>query len=76
MRRAQRSFGDGLIAGEVADLREGWMEHADRLLDDEALVAAVYEALAKRHPRSRSRGRTCRCSSPSSPTCRSGWATI
>jgi IS5 family transposase len=57
MRRAQRSFGDGLIAGEVADLREGWMEHADRLLDDEALVAAVYEALAKRHPRSRSRGR-------------------
>jgi IS5 family transposase len=57
MRRAQRSFGDGLIAAEVADLREGWMEHADRLLDDEAMVAAVYEALAKRHPKSRSRGR-------------------
>jgi len=26
MRRAQRSFGDGLIAEEVSDLREGWME--------------------------------------------------
>lgn len=57
MRRAQRSFGDGLIAEEVKDLREGWMEHADRVLDDEAMVAAVYEALAKRHPKSRSRGR-------------------
>ena len=45
MRRAQRSFGDGLIAEEVKDLREGWMDHADRLLDDEAIVAAVYEAL-------------------------------
>ena len=39
MRRAQRSFGDGLIAEEVKDLREGWMDHADRLLDDEAVVA-------------------------------------
>src|SRR5205823_5408389 len=57
MRRAQLSFGDGLIAGEVSDLREGWMEHADRVLADEQIVAAGYEALAKRHPRSRSRGR-------------------
>jgi IS5 family transposase len=57
MRRAQRSFGDGLIAEEVKDLREGWMEHADRLLDDEAIVAAVYEALGRRHPRSLRRGR-------------------
>ena len=57
MRRAQLSFGDGLIAGEVSDLREEWMEHADRILADEQIVAAVYEALARRHPRSRSRGR-------------------
>ena len=57
LRRAQRSFGDGLIADEVKDLREGWMSHADRLLDDEAIVAAVYEALGRRHPKSRSRGR-------------------
>jgi IS5 family transposase len=57
MRRAQRSFGDGLIAEEVKDLREVWMNHADRVLDDEAIVAAVYDALGQRHPRSRSRGR-------------------
>jgi IS5 family transposase len=29
MRRAQLSFGDGLIAEEVSDLREDWMKHAD-----------------------------------------------
>src|ERR1700692_3861638 len=57
MRRAQLSFGDGLIAEEVIDLREGWMEHADRVLTDEQIVAAVYEALVRRHPKSRSRGR-------------------
>ena len=57
MRRAQLSFGDGLIAEEVSDLREDWMEHADQVLADEQMVAAVYEALAKRHPKSRSRGR-------------------
>src|SRR5205085_5742546 len=57
MRRAQLSFGDGLIAEEVSDLREDWMKHADKVLDDEQIVAAVYEALARRHPKSRSRGR-------------------
>jgi IS5 family transposase len=57
MRRVERSFGDGLIAAEVDDLREGWMAHADQVLADEALVAAVYEALGKRHPMSKSRGR-------------------
>ena len=62
MRRAQLSFGDGLIAGEVSDLREGWMEHADRVLADEQMVAAVYEALARRHPKPQpwSAGRTGR----------------
>src|SRR5271165_5145311 len=57
MRRAQRSFGDGLIDEEVKDLREVWMDHADRLLDDEAVVAAIFQALGRRHPRSRTRGR-------------------
>ena len=57
MRRAQLSFGDGLIAAEISDLREPWMEHADAVLADEALMTTVYEALAKRHPKSRSRGR-------------------
>src|ERR1700722_18569751 len=56
-RRLQRSFGDGLIADEVKDLREKWMNHADRLLDDEAIVSLVYQALGRRHPKSRSRGR-------------------
>jgi len=57
MRRRQLSFGDGLIAEEVSDLREDWMEHADAVLADEEIVAAVYEALARRHPKSRCRGR-------------------
>jgi IS5 family transposase len=57
MRPAHISFSDGLIAEEVSDLREGWMEHPDRVLADEQIVAAVYEALARRHPKSRSRGR-------------------
>jgi transposase, IS5 family len=57
MRRAQLSFGDGLIAEEVEDLREDWMNHADRILDDEAIITAVYEALGKRHHKSRSRDR-------------------
>ena len=56
-RRQQIRFGDGLIAEEVADLREDWMQHADRVLEDEQLVATVYEALARRSPKSRTRGR-------------------
>src|SRR5258705_6348570 len=56
MRRAQLSFGDGLIAEEGSDLREDWMEHAVAVLADEDIVAAVYEALARRHAKSRSRG--------------------
>ena len=57
MRRAQLKFGDHWVAEEVVDLREAWMIHADRILDDEIIVAAVYEALSKRHPKSGSRGR-------------------
>ena len=57
MRRAQLSFGDGLITAEVDDLREDWMAHGDAVLADEALMTTVYEALAKRRPKSRSRGR-------------------
>jgi hypothetical protein len=57
MRRKQLNFGDGLIADEVSDLREDWMPHADEVLADEEIVAIAYEALSKRHPKSRSRGR-------------------
>src|SRR5215472_14149494 len=57
VRRQQLHFGEGLIAEEVSDLREEWMKHADQVLEDEQLVATVYEALAKRRPKSRTRGR-------------------
>jgi IS5 family transposase len=56
-RRVQRTFGDGFVAECVADLQEAWMRHADTILDDDAVVAAVYEALGRRHPKSRTRGR-------------------
>ena len=54
--RAQRSFGDGRIAEEVKDLHEAWMKHADQVLSDRQIVAAIHEALAKRHPHSRTPG--------------------
>src|SRR6516162_7239664 len=57
MRRAQLKFSDHWVAEEVDGLREDWMKHADAILDDEAILTAVYEALSKRHPKSRSRGR-------------------
>ena len=57
MRRAQLKFSDHWVAEEVDGLREDWMKRADHILDDEAILTAVYEALAKRHPKSRSRGR-------------------
>lgn len=57
LRRAQLGFADGLIAEEVADLWEDWMWAVDQVLDDEPLLDTVYEALAKRRPYSRTRGR-------------------
>jgi transposase, IS5 family len=56
-RGAQRTFGEGWIAEEVKDLHEGWMKHAGQVLGDKEIVAPIYEALAKRHPQSRTRGR-------------------
>ena len=44
MRRAQLTFGDGLIAAEVHDLREDWMPYADEVLADEQLVMITYAA--------------------------------
>ena len=57
MRRVQRTFGDGLIEDEVKGLSEEWMIHADRVLEDRQLIAIFFEALGKRHPKSKSRGR-------------------
>jgi len=56
-RPRQRSFGEGLIEEETASLWEPWMRQADLVLEDEKLVSAVYEALVKRRPKSRTRGR-------------------
>jgi transposase, IS5 family len=56
-RRAQFNFGDKLIADEVDGLYEEWMVHVDQVLADEKIVAAAYEALAKRRLLSRTRGR-------------------
>jgi len=56
-RRAQLSFAEGLISEEVTDLWEDWMRSADQVLDDDQLLTTVYEALAKRRPKSRTRGR-------------------
>ena len=57
MRRVQRTFGDGLIEDEVKGLSEEWMVHADRVLEDGQLIAIFFEALGRRHPKSKSRGR-------------------
>jgi len=56
-RRLQRSFAEGLIAEQVGDLWEDWMRQVDRVLEDEQIIATVYEALSKRRPKSRTRGR-------------------
>jgi len=56
-RSGQRSFGEGFIEEETASLWEPWMRQADQVLEDEQLINRVYEALLKRHPKSRTRGR-------------------
>jgi IS5 family transposase len=56
-RRLQRSFADGFISEEVADLWEPWMRHADQALEDEALLVLIQEELVKRCKKSKTRGR-------------------
>jgi transposase, IS5 family len=55
--RRQLNFAEGLIAEEVGDLWEDWMRQVDQVLADPALLQIVYEALARRWPKSRTRGR-------------------
>jgi IS5 family transposase len=57
LRSRQRSFGEGLIEEETVGLWEPWMRQADQVLEDEQLIQAVYDALRKRRPKSRTRGR-------------------
>jgi hypothetical protein len=56
-KRLQRTFGDGLIAEEIADLQEAWMHQVDAVLQDESIVSATHQALLNSYPRSRSQGR-------------------
>jgi len=56
-RRLQRSFADGLIAEEVADLWEPWMRQADQVLEDDALLSLIQQELARRFKKSKTRGR-------------------
>jgi IS5 family transposase len=55
--RPQLSFAEGLIQEEVGPLWEAWMRQVDEVLADQELVQIVYEALARRWPKSRTRGR-------------------
>lgn len=56
-RHHQPSLWTGVLAEEVDDLWEPWMRTADRLLDDEQLIARIFEAQARRCLKSRTRGR-------------------
>jgi IS5 family transposase len=55
--RPQLCFAEGLIQEEVGPLWEEWMRQVDAVLSDRELVQIVYEALARRWPHSRTRGR-------------------
>jgi transposase, IS5 family len=57
LRHQQPSLCDAFWSQEVGDLWEPWMRAADRLLEDELLLDCVYDAQAKRHKHSRTRGR-------------------
>jgi transposase, IS5 family len=56
-RRLQRSFADGLIAEEVADLWEPWMRQADQILEDDVLLSLIQQELTLRFNKSKTRGR-------------------
>lgn len=53
----QRSFAEGFLSEEVDEFWDDWMRAVDQVLDDDDLVATVCEALRKRRPQSRTRGR-------------------
>lgn len=56
-RYPQRSLFEPLFPENPRDLYEPWMLHADLLLDDDQLLDTVFEALTRRHPKSRRHGR-------------------
>ena len=58
LRHRQPSLWHSGLAKDIEDLWEPWMKEVDQLLEDTALVESVYDAQGKRHPKSRTRGRT------------------
>jgi transposase, IS5 family len=57
LRHSSPRFPEEFITEAIGDSWEPWMLHADQILEDEQLVNVVYEALLRRHPKSRTRGR-------------------
>lgn len=57
LRHHQPTLWAGYLAEEVSDLWEPWMREVDTILEDEELLASVWEAQAQRSARSRTRGR-------------------
>jgi hypothetical protein len=51
------TFTEGFVDEQVGGWWQGWMRQMDRVLEDEELIAMVYEALVRRSPKSRTRGR-------------------
>jgi IS5 family transposase len=56
LRHEQRQLWEGFFAAEASQW-EPWMKQIDPLLEDEDLLDLVHQALGKRHPQSRQRGR-------------------
>jgi IS5 family transposase len=58
LRHRQPSLWHSGLAKDIEDLWEPWMKEVDQLLEDAAPVENVCDAQGKRHPKSRTRGRT------------------
>jgi hypothetical protein len=61
VRYQQHTIYESLAVNVMPDYKEllweGWLLKVDKFLEDEDLVKIVREALEKRHPHSRTRGR-------------------
>ncbi|MGH9670643.1 MAG: ISNCY family transposase [Terriglobales bacterium] len=57
LRHEQRQVWEGFFSAEARGWWEPWMQKIDPVLEDEELLEAVYEALGRRRPQSRRRGR-------------------
>jgi IS5 family transposase len=57
LRSSQPRFAEGFVEEAVGNLWEPWMRQANQILEDEKLLNLAYEALVRRHPKSRTRGR-------------------